>query len=439
MQVLTGVAFAVVFAAARQAAAGELLAGIGREDITPPAGFPNLLIKDAKFEEVLSPLYARALVLGDGTRKIALLQWDLCSPGNDAVATVRRLVSAATGIPASNILVHASHTHSAPFAPGVSDNKDDPTLDARLNEQPSLNKEWTDRLFSASVTAAKTANTSLQPVTLEVGRAIVPEWQYNRRPRRPDGTVETIFVPTDPYTMPDGLRFGPMDPTLTTLVFKNSQQSPVVTLFNYPLVACSVYPTPEKGAPYVGSKAISADWPGFATDQIETNLGGRAIFLQGCAGDLVPARRGVEASKEMGALIGARAVGAATRGLRIDVNRLETNSSQVGLPWKLEMRAEKGTDLNMVEVQVFVLGSVAIVTLPGEPMIEIAMAIQKESPYPHTIVLGFSNGDGMIYVGMPGEKARGGFGAERWANGTDDCGTLMVETSLRLLREIAAR
>ena len=429
------------------APATELLAGVGREDITAPVGLPNLSIKDADYDGVLSPLYARVLVLSDGAHKMALLQWDLETTGDEAVGQARRLVSEATGIPAQDILVHAAHTHSAPLAPGASAVMG-AVERARLDAHAELYRHWAEKLFAASVAAARAANASLQPVTLEVGRATVPEWQYNRRPRMPDGTVQTIFVPVDPYTMPDGLRFGPVDPTLTVLLLRDRQRHPVVTLFNYPCHAVSIYTAgivykpgagPSDFTYIVGSKSVSADWPGFAADAIESRLGGRAIFLQGCAGDLVPTRRGVEAARQMGAQIGARAAAAAARGLRIDVDRIQTHSCRIALPWNLATRTSKGSDLDLVEVQTFVLGSVAIVALPGEPMIEVALAIQKGSPYPHTVVLGYSNGDGTGYVGMPGELARGGYGADEVAHGTDECGAFLVDTSLRLLREIAAR
>jgi len=255
--------------------------------------------------------------------------------------------------------------------------------------------------------------------------------QFNRRPRRPDGTVNTIFVPNDPYALPDGLRFGPMDPTVTILSFKGKQQQPVVTLFSYPCHAVSVYPF---------SNAVCADWPGYAEDRVEARVGGRAIFLQGCAGDLVPARRGIEAAKEMGELIGTRVAAAAAGGLRVDVDRLEEASSKARLPWNAAQRAKTGTDFDLAEVQVFVLGSVAIVALPGEPMIEIAMAIQRQSPYPHTLVLGYSNGGGVIYVGMPGELARGGYETTKDAShGADDCGVVLIDNALRLLHEVSNR
>lgn len=443
---------AVAAAALRPAAAGELFAGAGQEDITPPPGFPNLVFANAvkPYDGVLRPLYARALVLGDGTRRIALLQWDLVSPSVDATAKARRLVSAATGIPEGSILVHVSHDHSAPSAPSDDLGR---FLIAVQRAVPApqaaaLYRQWSDRLFAASVAAARAANAALQPVTLEVGRAAVPEWQFNRRPRRPDGSVETTFVPADPYALPGGLRFGPVDPTLTLLVFRDGRQRPVVTLFHFPCHAVSVYTggiayrpgAAAKDFTYIpGSGAVSADWPGYATEQIEAGVGGRAIFLQGCAGDLVPARRGVEAARQMGALFGTRAAAAAARGLRIEVNRLENNSGRVGLPLKTGLRTAMGTDLEMAEVQVLVLGSVAIVALPGEPMIEVAKAIQEGSPYPHTVVLGYSGSPGVGYVGMPGEQSRGGYGTGPEARGTDECGAFLVATSLRLLREVAAR
>ena len=163
-QLLTGAApgaAAAGLAATRSVRAAELLAGTGQEDITPPRGFPNVAIKDADFDEVLSPLYARALVLSDGRSKIAVLQWDLLTTGDDAVAHVRALVSAATGIPAGNILVNAAHSHSSPLAPGAGNSKT-PANEARVGEKPSLSAQWTERLFSASVAAAQAANASLR-------------------------------------------------------------------------------------------------------------------------------------------------------------------------------------------------------------------------------------------------------------------------------------
>ncbi|HEY1763587.1 MAG TPA: neutral/alkaline non-lysosomal ceramidase N-terminal domain-containing protein [Opitutaceae bacterium] len=427
---LPSLAALAVALAAGTSQAGQLAVGAGRADITPPSGFPNWTTKDGAFAGVVSPLYARALVLADGERRLAILQWDLVNTRADGVAKVRRLISEATGIPATDILVNASHDHSAPLAPVLDDrlmpvNEDDAVASRAL----AINRAWTEKLYVASVSAAKEANASLAPADLEISRASVPEWQFNRRPRRPDGSVSTLFEPPDPFILGEGMTFGPTDPTVTVLAFRSRDKRPLATLFSYPCHAVCVYPY---------SVAFSADWPGFAEDRVESEVGGRAIFLQGCAGDLVPARRGIEAAKAMGSLVGQRIAAAETVGLRVAVDRLRAASARVSLPWNAAQKAKAGADHGDVEIQAFVLGTVAIVALPGEPMIEISRAIQRRSPYPQTLVLGYSNGSGVIYVGLPGELARGGYETTaESAHGTDECGTILVDSTLALLARMA--
>ena len=72
-------------------------------------------------------------------------------------------------------------------------------------------------------------------------------------------------------------------------------------------------------------------------------------------------------------------------------------------------------------------------------MTELGMAIRERSPFPQTLVLGYSNGGGVHYVGMPGEKARGGYEAGVAGAGTDECGTLLVDAASQLLRDVFAR
>jgi hypothetical protein len=67
------------------------------------------------------------------------------------------------------------------------------------------------------------------------------------------------------------------------------------------------------------------------------------------------------------------------------------------------------------------------------------MAIRAASPFPQTLVLGYSNGNGVHYVGMSGEKARGGYEAGVAGAGTDECGALLVAASGRLLNEAFAK
>jgi hypothetical protein len=72
-------------------------------------------------------------------------------------------------------------------------------------------------------------------------------------------------------------------------------------------------------------------------------------------------------------------------------------------------------------------------------LIGLAIAIQARSPFPHTLVLGYSNGYGVQYVGLPGEKARGGYEMGTAGSGVDECGGLLVEAAVRLLEATHAR
>src|SRR5581483_4770010 len=87
-------------------------AGAAKADITPPAGFAMwgyAARHDAPCAGVLDPLQARALVLGVGGQKLALVSLDLGrAPTRDSMARLRSRLSAA-GI--ANVMLVASHTH----------------------------------------------------------------------------------------------------------------------------------------------------------------------------------------------------------------------------------------------------------------------------------------------------------------------------------------
>ena len=69
-----------------------------REDLTP--------------DRVHDELYARALVLECGGSTIAVVVCDLIGLDGFLVDAVRQRVTVSTGIPATNVLMSATHTHS---------------------------------------------------------------------------------------------------------------------------------------------------------------------------------------------------------------------------------------------------------------------------------------------------------------------------------------
>jgi hypothetical protein len=105
------------------ASAGQLLVGAAKVSITPPAGiFPylpssrpglNVSAGERAFTGVHDPVYARALVLGDGNQRAALVTLEVTALP-DATG-LRRAMARATGIGESSIMVAATHTHSVPL------------------------------------------------------------------------------------------------------------------------------------------------------------------------------------------------------------------------------------------------------------------------------------------------------------------------------------
>ncbi len=408
-----------------RAAAAEitLAAGAARTDITPDPAMTNWV--DGKpYDGVLDPLTLRGLVLSDGNTEFALICWDLIDATEECVIDVRRAVRGATGIPETHILVAASHTHSSPrspFAGSTFPGRGSERLRAILGDP--VFQAWGRRLPGRCADVLKRAQDRRQPVTLNIGRANVSEWLFNRRPLDPDGNVVTMFQPRDPHTLPDGLRFGSLDPTLTVLTLQNADNTNVATVYSAPCHPVSIYPY---------HRGVSADWPGLANERISEVLGGESFFLQGCAGDIVPATRGEQARTEMARFFAERAVAAARSSHRLPSSPLKVATGVVGLPLVSEKRKEAGADIRPVEIQVVVCGPFGLAVLPGEPLNGLAREIQARSPLPHTLAIGYANGRGVSYVGLPGEKARGGYEAGA-GQGTEEAGDFMIQTALRLL------
>lgn len=409
----------LVVASQAAAATNPFRAGAASIDITPDPTAVNW-VTDRPYDGIIDRINARVLVFGPDDERAALLTLDMTDVSEPDAAALRAAVGNAISLPSSHILVNASHTHSGPIAPGYT---------RKRMSDPHLTN-WARQLPGLCAEAARRAEANREPASLAIGRANVDEWLFNRRPVRPDGNVKTTFTPADRHVLPEGLRFGPTDPTATVLCFRRADGTSIATVLHAACHSVSVY-----GA----HKGISADWPGAACSALREAIGGEVLFLQGCAGDIVPARRGLAAAREMGAFVARRAAAAAAQALPLGPAAPAVSQAKLGLPLAIHAARDSGRTTVETEVQVISTGELALVALPGEPLIGLSAAIQAGSPFPHTIVLGYSNGDGVEYVGMPGEKVRGGYEMGTEGRGTDECGGILVATALRLLQEHRTR
>jgi len=167
---------------------GAIRAGSAKVNITPPVGvwLSGYGARDKPSDDIQDDLYARALVVDDGTNTVALVAVDLLWVPLHMTRDVRDLVRAKTGIPNRNVMICASHTHFGPkiycetkLGPDVEDNSVD---DAYVQ---TLTKKIADAVFLA--------HEDLRAARLGAKCTELTEVTFHRRPRSADGSVTTTF------------------------------------------------------------------------------------------------------------------------------------------------------------------------------------------------------------------------------------------------------
>ena len=107
--------------------------GRAQQCITPPLGVQlagYFHIREAK--SVYSDLFARAVVIESGNQRVALVSCDLISMTGDVSDPAKALIEAECGIPAANIMICSTHTHTGPEMRSVSNMKRDEEWTAAL-------------------------------------------------------------------------------------------------------------------------------------------------------------------------------------------------------------------------------------------------------------------------------------------------------------------
>lgn len=415
-----------------------LSAGVARRIISPPKGIFLIGYGDRSKGNigVHDDLTATALVLDDGTTRVAIVALDMLTINEFIVDRVRaRLAPTET-------LVCCSHTHSGPIA--YADEK-----------SPRRNREYINSLVENIVAAVQEAQANLLPARLEYssGEADVG---INRRERMPDGHFEigrnpegardksvqvvSVFTLAPP---PSALRATPP-------IFAENGGSRrgvrVATLVNYACHGTVLGPD---------NLLVSADWIGAMRQKVESELGGLTLFLQGAAANINPDMywedaRAFEMVTEQGLGV-ANAVLAATRagsekmrGLPLRVERVEAwmptetravtsrppkNYSKPLLamakmpafmavfadfllnqryPWKPVIEAKNGFWSVPMRINAVRIGDLALVTFAAETFTEIGMKVKSASPAAHTLFASVSDGC-ISYLHTEASHAEGGY------------------------------
>lgn len=418
-----------------------LRGGCAKIEITPPLGITLIGSKGQPSDAIRDGLFAKAMVLSDGTTTLAVVSADLLyTPLEDITNPVRTLVHERTGIPAKNVMVCATHTHSGPEVFTRSKVPSEGRLEASRIDQ-----SYCRVLVSKIADSVQLAHRNMQDVRIGAAVGSLPEFLFNRRPRTADGQVRMAFTVPEAVaatrrleTDRDGRvhavfdlppeetarEFGPIDPAVLAFRMEDPNGRLVGSLVGFGCHPVCIYP--------FLSTTISADYPGVATHVVEQAEGGTSLFLLGLAGNAVPLRRDAKPCEQLGKALGGEALKRLqTVAASSDVT-LRSATKEISLPCK----ADANTPSFSTEVQVLTLGDIHILGLPGEILVEVGLAIKDKSPVKNLFIVTLAN-DVVGYVPHRQAYREGGYEPGPATLLAEGAGEILVEQALALLSEIS--
>jgi len=433
----------------------NIMCGTGRADITPPLG--TILYGYAPgrpAESVGDPLDVTAIMVTTNEEKVLMISCTICEIYKELSLELRAMAGEAAGVPAENVILNVTHTHSGPNTSVKSGwgEVDYPYIENYL--KPGV------------VKAAEEAGKNLKPALVGFGE-VESEVGINRRELTEDGR---IVLGQNPW--------APRDKKMTVISFKGEDGKIIANMVHYSCHSTASGMNPE----------ITRDWPGVMVDMLEEETGGVTAFFAGLEGDQGPnlPNGQTTGNYQMALKHGAKAGFDAIRAfntikewrdvpvkvlhdtIRIPFNALpskekaEAELARLGtleqiyaekrypdvneyLHWTSVLgEYESGKPLKThweFEQSIVTIGPAAIIPTPFEPFIEVGLRLRRHSPYQYTISPCITHGAN-AYLPTLGEIERGGY--EVWyfldsprtlyplPRNTDDH---WVKQNLKILRE----
>jgi hypothetical protein len=237
-------------AAIAQTAAPVFKAAAARRDVTPREPVPMWgygARHDALSQGALDPLYADALVIQAGDKKLAIVGLDLGrSPAEASLQRIRQRIKSEAGVEYS--FIAGSHTHHGP----VLELADEPGKGkGRFDAALRYYREMEDAIVAAIVEA----NSKLAPAKMAVGSVQLEGFNRNRHTKQP---------------------VKPSDRELAVMRFDDASGKQIAILINF-----TAHPTMVPAT----TLRFSADYAGAMKAEVEKQTGARVIFMQGASGD----------------------------------------------------------------------------------------------------------------------------------------------------------
>lgn len=376
-------AAAVVLTAglATSAWAGELRAGAARVSITPTADeFPYVVAREKNFVGVHDDVYARALVLDNGTTRVAIVTAEV-----EAIPEPARVVeevAQAVGVPASNVMVTASHTHGSL------------TVFIHGTERTPAQKEEIEHVRQGLVEAAKEAAAHLQPARIAFGRG---EAFVNINTGEGSGGNRG----DDPR--------GPSDKTVDVVRVESINNQPIALVVAYGTHAQTMFRSVSKDGGY----EVTGDIPGAVSRMLETTAAGApvALYMAGSEGDqhslmmsLQPAvgkLPATDAGASGWALVDVQArrltasvldvlhtmePGAADVSIEAAAGAVTCPGAKNRVDNQTGQLTQQDTGPVAIPVSTIRVDDIAIVSVGGDMASEVGQKIRAASPVTHTVV-----------------------------------------------------
>lgn len=266
----------------------RVLVGGYTADMTPelPVRLAGYSARTRPADEQAEPLLVTTVTVKTDAARIVLIGADCVGLDASVAGPLRRRAAKIADTEAAHVHICASHTH---FGPVLSPFRFlDPTL---MIVEP---EEGAVRRFREAVEHA-VARAIERETAADMDWFTVPVagFSFNRRFRRETGETETHF--RYPQSQAD-LAEQPIDDRMTVITFRRASYV-VATLIH---LACH----PVCGAED-GQYVVSSDYVHHLRRTVTGELEGPVLFLQGAAGDVVPARRGGASRRLIGGGLGS--------------------------------------------------------------------------------------------------------------------------------------
>jgi hypothetical protein len=400
------------------AADDGLQAGVAVVDVTPPVGFAMwgyAARKDTPSTGVLDPLKARALVLGVGKDRIALVSLDLGRAPPRASMDVIRAKAKEAGV--GTVFVVASHTHHGPVL----------ELDQWPTPATSYVRKLEEKLGDVIGKAAK----ALRPARLGVASVEV-RLNRNRHSKRAD---------------------APVDRELLVLRIEDADGKAIAHAVNF-----AAHPTMRDAK----ERKFSADFPGVLAALVEKETGVPCLFLQGAEGDLSPDQGKAKGADAFGEALGREVLKQIKTirctasekptlrtaeeqfkfGARIDLDNAAVYAlyATAFFPELVNFYQREYRDGVRPRLTVAVLdGRIGFVGVSGEFFCGHALALKRRARLDHLFFLGCCN-DYQQYFPTIEAAAEGGYGADALVSPVEiGAGERVMDRALLLLYRLRGK